>query len=977
MEIWKLCTVRGNYLIVHKDHPLHVKGVNSGAEMATIFLARFLAKAGRKVVVAGMLDESEDTVDDVQFWDLGEDFNVGKVLQRMASFGPYHLISAGRAVSLMMAKGDPACLSRTLITHDRAGNDTGIKPDVLCRIADHIVCVSHAQAEVFISSGADPSKVNVIHNGADLDLFAPANPASRDYQKLVFVGALVQDKGIHVLINSFARLKQQFPALTLDVYGSAGLWGREKMFDEAEILRQLPGIVFHGKTPQAQIAAAYAKAGICVIPSIWFDPFPLVSLEAQVTGCPVVAFNVGGLGEGMVPGKTGILLDNITEEELTRCLAELLGNPSRLKEMSQQALEFARKTFTWDRVVDRITTMCEATDRNPDSAPLQEGTIGFLSTWNQQCGLATYGKYLASRLPEGSYVVLAEDSEEKRTAPDEPFVIRCWKKQSSDFSALRNAIEKTGVKLIHLNCQARFFAEPAFSDFLKELRGRGIIVLSHLHNTFTLDESLQHLMQGSSAVIVHTAENRLEAIANGAPAATTFTLPHGVDVKPELSSEEKQELRLKHGLPAGKKIITSFGFVQAHKGIEGMIEAVSHLRQGGVDCIGIVAGTCNRSDPSSEAYLAALKDFAVNVHVADSIRFLDRFLTDEEVMEYLAASDVVVMNYRSNYFEASGACALAVGARALVAASIAPPFMCFGDAVFHITGGYPADLALRILLTDSAVKAEMRNRVNAYCEENSWQQVAKKVLGIYEKLGLRAAAKAQPKLKDAPRVDGIYDMSSLPCAFQELIDKAEIAATSGDFQNAHALLVRAGEMGMNEERALSARGAIYLAEKKKDDARELFQAALSHSPRDVRSLCGLGICEMEYGNIEEAFKLFLSALETDPFHLLSITRLVACSYSLGRLSELENILRHYTVSHPKDLPMQYCYAGCLVKQGKYDAASAIVDEILRAEPDHKEAKELKGIITRERAMRHILGGKAAASSEAPPAEVTPSVRPGR
>lgn len=966
---------RGNYLIIHKDHPLNARGVNSGAEMATIFLARFLAKAGRTVIVAGMLNGQEDSYDGVQFWDLGPEFDARNALKRMADLGPYHLISAGRALPLMLSKEDPACLSRTLITHDRAGSDIGIKPEVLCRVADHVICVSHAQAEVFTGAGANPAKVVVIHNGADLDLFAPADPEKRDYRKLIFVGALVQDKGIHVLINSFARLKSQFPDLTLDVYGSSGLWGREKMFDEEQIQKSLPGIVFHGKTAQAEIAAAYGKAGICVIPSIWFDPFPLVSLEAQVTGCPVVAFNVGGLGEGMIPGKTGVLLDEITEDALTRSLAELLSSPARLKQMSRDALEFARKTFTWNRVVDRITAMCE-TETSPrapaDSSAAMEGTIGFLSTWNQQCGLATYGKFLVSQLPPGTYVVLAEETEEKRTAPDEPFVIRCWKKETTDFTKLKQAVKRADVKLLHLNCQARFFAEPAFSVFLKDLRQQGVTVLSHLHNTFTLDDSLRYLMSGSSAVIVHTRENRLEAIANGAPAPTTFMLPHGVDVRPELSAADRNALRVKHNLPLNKKVITSFGFVQAHKGMEGMIEAVAHLRQSGVDCIGIVAGTCNSSDPGSPGYLAALKDFAAKAYVSDSIRFLDRFLTDLEVMEYLAASDAVMMNYRSNYFEASGACALAVGARALVAASIAPPFMCFGDAVFHITGGYPPALALQILLTDTAVQNEMRSRVNAYCDEHNWKQIAEKVLGIYEKLGFRPVPRPALEMKDIPGVDGIYDSASPPCAFQELIDKAAIAASEGDFRHSHELLSEAQGMGVNVERALGAQGAVYFAENRKGDAEKQFKEALLHSPRDVRSLCGLGMCEMEKGNIEDAFELFLSALAVDPFHLLSITRLLACSYSLGRLSELEDVLRHYTASHPKDADMQYCYAGCLMKQGKYDASSEIVDEILRAQPDHEGAKELRGVITRERAMRHILGGPAAAPSEEPPA---PQPRP--
>jgi glycosyltransferase involved in cell wall biosynthesis len=407
------------YLIIHKDHALTIHGVNSGAEMATLSLARFLQRAGHAVVVAAQLVEDEQVHEGVSFWDLQDDFNVTAILERARELGSYHLISGGRAQAILESRNESACQSRILISHDRSGNDTGIQPAVLTRVADAVICVSRAQRDVFVSAGANPEKVHVVHNGVDLDIFSAGEVASRDYQKLVFAGALVPDKGIQLLIPAFAALKTKYPQLTLDVYGSASLWGRDVMFNEKEIAEQVPGITFHGNVAQAEIAAAYRTAGIAVVPSIWFDPFPLSSIEAQVCGCPVVTCDVGGLKEGVKDGETGIVITDITQDSLTRTLDTLLQDVNRLQKMSERALKSARTYFNWERVVTDIEHIVAAFAVNGgDSLPVGatetmpqsfvEKRIGFLTTWNQECGLATYAKFLLDEFEADTYVVLPD-----------------------------------------------------------------------------------------------------------------------------------------------------------------------------------------------------------------------------------------------------------------------------------------------------------------------------------------------------------------------------------------------------------------------------------------------------------------------------------------------------------------------------------------------------------------------------------------
>lgn len=735
-----------SYLIVHKDHNIEVHGVNAGAEMATLSLAKYLKLAGKDVVVAGIINKGDTTKDGVEFWDIGENFNVSSALAKMSERGTYHLISGGRAQAILESREDKNCLSKTLISHDRQGNDTGISPSVLTRVADNVVAVSNAQSKIFEGKNVDFSKVKVVHNGVDYDIFYAGDTEKRDYNRLIFVGALIQDKGIHILIPVFNQLKQKYKDLTLDVYGSASLWEREPFINEKEVEASCPGIKFHGKVSQDVIAKAYATAGICTVPSIWFDPCPLTSFEAQTSGCPVAAFNVGGLADGILHGESGLVIDDISEVGLYNALDSMLSDEAKLKAMSKKALEHARASFSWEKTAGKIIGLAEAASAKSTSddlsystdSQLEQRKIGVLTTWNQKCGLATYASYMFSNFDSDSFHVLAEEleSEEDRTKEDEENVTRCWKRGVPQFQKILDVIEKEEIGLLHLNCQYRFFPQPFFADFIKQVQERGIKVVAVLHAAFTLDPQQQQLVKVVDKVIVHSDVNRLEVIANGALAKNVSVVRHGVEVKKELTSEQKDQLKDKLNVPKDKKLLVCFGFIQPHKGMEAVVEALAHLKSKSIDACAVVAGMPLKEDPGSTQYLVRLKEYAETNNVLENINFLNSFLSDDEVSDYLQIADIVIMNYHSQHYEASGACSLAIGAGAIVATSIAPVFHDFGDAVWHMTLGYPAGISAELLLSEENLINELHERRREFCNTNSWIATKQKLINVYNELGI-------------------------------------------------------------------------------------------------------------------------------------------------------------------------------------------------------------------------------------------------
>lgn len=359
------------YLIVHSDHPLDPIGPNSGAEMATLNQARYLAASGRKVCVAAILRQPVTFDQGVHFIDLGASYDVERALDWADSQGTYVLLAAGKAFSLLLSRRRERCIRRILITHDRCAGDSGLKPEVLEHTCDAILCVSHAQKDKLVSEGAPEHKMIVVHNGVDFSIFSERPAHEHAPHRLVFSGALVPDKGLHLLIGSFLDLKPRFPDLELEVFGSSSLWSRGDYLD-IQNLSAIPGLTFHGKKTQREISAGFGRAGICVVPSIWFDPYPLTSLEAQACGTPVVAFRMGGLPEGIADGVSGLVVDEVSQTALTQALLNLLSSPPRLRDLSEGAARHASIHFKWETVVQKIVDVCEPPQNGPIPTPFSK-----------------------------------------------------------------------------------------------------------------------------------------------------------------------------------------------------------------------------------------------------------------------------------------------------------------------------------------------------------------------------------------------------------------------------------------------------------------------------------------------------------------------------------------------------------------------------------------------------------------------------
>ncbi|HMM40773.1 MAG TPA: glycogen synthase [Thermomicrobiales bacterium] len=184
--------------------------------------------------------------------------------------------------------------------------------------ADAVIAVSQeTRNDVLANFDVKPDRVHVIHNGIDLDeyRFDPATDAvaARDIDPtrpyVLFVGRITRQKGIIHLVNAIPSIDRSLQVVLLAGAPDTPEIGREMAERVAEVSADRPGVVWiQEMLPRPEVIQFYSHAAVFCCPSV-YEPFGIINLEAMACRTAVVASNVGGIPEVVVPEETGLLVD--------------------------------------------------------------------------------------------------------------------------------------------------------------------------------------------------------------------------------------------------------------------------------------------------------------------------------------------------------------------------------------------------------------------------------------------------------------------------------------------------------------------------------------------------------------------------------------------------------------------------------------------------------------------------------------------
>ena len=248
------------------------------------------------------------------------------------------------------------------------------------READLIVSCSNYFSESIRAGWPQyADRCRTIYNGVALDQFAPRDPRSPrpPAPRLLFVGRVCPDKGVHVLVEAFEKVLRRFPDAQLKIVGpvapnqkavAVNLSREQSVRDLARWYRRpyIPQlkekmsplaaqrIEITGEVSREVLIEHYRQADLFVLPSIWVEGFGIPIVEAAALGVPTVATRRGGMPEVVVDGQTGLLVEPGDSDALAQAILKVLEDEQLRTSMGEAAHARVVERFTWERVAEAL-----------------------------------------------------------------------------------------------------------------------------------------------------------------------------------------------------------------------------------------------------------------------------------------------------------------------------------------------------------------------------------------------------------------------------------------------------------------------------------------------------------------------------------------------------------------------------------------------------------------------------------------------
>jgi len=365
--------------------------------------------------------------------------------------------------------------------------------------------------------------------------------------------------------------------------------------------------------------------------------------------------------------------------------------------------------------------------------------IGFLSTYPpRECGLATFTEDLINEINKITLVrpsVIAVVDKEEYTNSKVHYKLS----QHDRTSYIKTAAwANDNLDLLVIEHEYGIFGGECGEYIIDLAKGLRIPFIVTTH-TVLLEPSLKQCtvlrdLGRLSTKVVTMAQSSISILAGtySIESEKIVFIPHGV---PNMKVESREKLKGRRGLQK-KEVISSFGLISPAKGIEYGIEAVAKVVPDYKNLMYLILGKTHPcvKESMGETYRQSLMDLAQSLGVQNNIRFIDKYLTKEEVITYLHMSDMYLTPYLSKEQAVSGTLAYAMGCgRVIVSTPYRYAEEMLGDGRGMLSKFRDSDSiasCIRTVLGNSAGKKAMEMKTLAVGQTMTWSTVAKQYVQL-------------------------------------------------------------------------------------------------------------------------------------------------------------------------------------------------------------------------------------------------------
>ena len=386
----------------------------------------------------------------------------------------------------------------------------------------------------------------------------------------------------------------------------------------------------------------------------------------------------------------------------------------------------------------------------------------------RQCGIATFTNdlhhALASARPNMSAMTIAMTDDDNVYAYPSHVPIEIHQSDPQSYAVAADFLNVADIEVVSLQHEFGIFGGHAGEHVLELVQRLRTPLVTTLHTVLAEpDDAQRRVMDGiirNSARLVVMAEKGRQILQRvyDVPAEQIAVIPHGVPDRPFLDpAMAKHDLGL-----ADRTLLMTFGLLGPGKGIETAIQALPALVRKHPKLTYMVVGAThpNLVRHEGERYRDSLIALAAELGVSEHVRFIDRYLSIEELLAHLAACDIYVSPYPNEAQITSGTLAYAV---ALGKAVVSTPFWhaqeLLADGCGMLVPFSRADAlaaAIAQLIADDSLRSAMRTSAYARGREMIWPSVAEQYLEVFSKVRfeLRAAGEILPSAASGVEGEG-------------------------------------------------------------------------------------------------------------------------------------------------------------------------------------------------------------------------------
>jgi glycogen synthase len=219
------------------------------------------------------------------------------------------------------------------------------------------ICVSRRLRDILIQAGLPMKHAQVIYGGTQIDDFKRVPPVNRDHNgilKLLYLGRIRPDKGVHTIVEALELTLRDRVKATLDIIGNGipdYVESLQKLLKDRDLQSSVsikPGV------PRSRIPELLRTYHALVFPSVWEEPFARTVLEAMAAGLVVVGTTTGGTGEILIEGQTGLTFPVGDQQALSMQISRLAREAGLRESLAVAGQRCVEENYSFTRMVNKL-----------------------------------------------------------------------------------------------------------------------------------------------------------------------------------------------------------------------------------------------------------------------------------------------------------------------------------------------------------------------------------------------------------------------------------------------------------------------------------------------------------------------------------------------------------------------------------------------------------------------------------------------